>query len=81
MNITVNTDDLDNLVKRFGLAPVKKTLNNSIKKSIITLEREAKIRTPVRTGLLRNSYEVNFIDLEGTLRNFREYAPFVERRR
>jgi hypothetical protein len=49
MNITINADDLDRLAKRIGSLKVKSTINKSIRKSIIILEREAKIRTPVVT--------------------------------
>lgn len=71
---------IDDFLKRIWELSVQKVLNNSIKKSIFTLEREWKIVTPVDTWLLRNSYETKFKNLEWRLRNFREYWPFVENR-
>ena len=78
MEIRANIEWIDDFLKKIWELSVQKVLNKSIKKSIFTLEREAKLITPVDTWLLRNSYETNFKDLEWRLRNFREYAPFVE---
>lgn len=69
---------LDEFLRKIGEMSVKKVLNKSIRKSIFTVERTAKRNTPVDTGLLRNSYETKFKDLDGRLRNFREYWPYVE---
>lgn len=70
-------DGMDEFFRRIGEFSVRKVLNKSIKKSIFTLERKAKIETPVDQGILRNSYESRFTDLEGRLRNFREYGIYV----
>lgn len=79
--ISIDTSELDRFLRNVGALTVQKTIEGSIRKGILLLEREAKIRTPVDTGLLRNSYETNFRPLEGQLRNFREYAPYVEAKR
>lgn len=77
MELNISTQWLDWLIRKLWEITLRKSLNRSIKKSIILLERNAKIETPVRTWLLRNSYETKFEDLTWTLRNFREYAPAV----
>jgi len=79
--IKVEIQNIEELIRSFGKINVQKALNNAMKKSLFTLERTAKINTPVKTGLLRNSYETSFGDLEWTLRNYREYAPYVEARK
>ena len=71
---------MDELLKKIGEMSVSKVLNKSIKKAIFLTERDWKKNTPVDTWLLRNSYETQFADLEGRLRNFREYWPIVEAR-
>jgi len=76
--IEIRIKNIDELVKSFGKFNVKEMLNTALKKSVFALERTAKQNTPVDTGLLRNSYENLFGDLEATLRNYREYAPYVE---
>lgn len=80
MKLNLDYEWLDEFLVKIWALTVQKTLDKSIKKSIFTLEREAKLRTPVDTWLLRNSYETDFRPLEWTLRNFREYAPYVEAR-
>lgn len=80
MKINIKIDWIDDFVKKIWEESIEKVLNKSIEKSIFILEREAKLITPVDTWLLRNSYETKFKYLEWRLRNFREYAPFVEAR-
>lgn len=79
--IEIKVDNVEQVSKALNNINFRKWLNSAIKKSILMLERTWKTNTPVVTGLLRNSYESIFGDLEGTLRNFREYAPYVEARR
>lgn len=76
--IEVSIKNIDELISSLWKIDVRSALNRALQKSIFTVERTAKINTPVRTGLLRNSYEEIFWDLEATLRNYREYAPYVE---
>lgn len=78
IEITINW--IDELVNKLNNANVKWALNNAVRKSVFVVQREAQLITPVRTWLLRNSYETSFWDLEWTLNNFREYAPFVDAR-
>jgi hypothetical protein len=80
MEVRVDFEWLDEFLKKIWALAVQNTLDKSMKKSIFLLEREAKLVTPVDTWLLRNSYETKFRPLEWQLRNFREYAPYVENR-
>lgn len=77
MQLNIDPSEIEEFLKAVGALHVQKTLDKSIKKAVFTIERTAKTRTPVDTGTLRNSYETRFEPLEGRLRNFREYAPFV----
>ena len=70
-------DGIDEFLRRIGELSVQKVINGSIKKSIFSVENQAKRETPVDTGILRNSYETKFENLEGRLRNFREYGLYV----
>jgi hypothetical protein len=70
-------DGIDEFLRRIGELSVQKVINGSIKKSIFSVENQAKRETPVDTGILRNSYETKFQNLEGRLRNFREYGFYV----
>ena len=80
MELNIDFKWLDEFLKKVWVLTVQKTLDKSMKKSIFLLEWEAKRNTPVDTWLLRNSYETKFRPLEWQLRNYREYAPFVESR-
>lgn len=79
--IEIRINNIDEVVRVFGKLKVKDMLNNALRKSVYTVERTAKENTPVRTGLLRNSYDEKFSDLRAELLNYREYAPYVEARR
>ena len=70
-------DGIDEFLRRIGELSVQKVINGSIKKSIFSVENQSKRETPVDTGILRNSYETKFENLEGRLRNFREYGLYV----
>jgi hypothetical protein len=74
---------IEELQKKFNDFDTKKIFKRWIEKSLILLSNEAKKNTPVITWLLRASYETetNDLILEWKLRNYREYAPFVESRR
>lgn len=43
----------------------------------MVVNRNSKIETPVRTGLLRNSYKTQIWDFKAVLTNFRYYGVFV----
>lgn len=75
--LDVQFDWLNEFVKKMREVDWRKTINRAISKSIFVLEREAKIQTPVDTGILRNSYITEFDDLIGKLINFREYWIYV----
>jgi hypothetical protein len=77
MIVKVDTSEMDDFLKKVGALAIRKTLDGSIRKATFLMENEAKRETPVDKGFLRNSYETSFRPLEGTLRNTREYAPYV----
>jgi len=76
--ITVEIKNIDQLIANMNRLDVRWTINTSLRKSLLALEREVKIVTPVDTWLLRNSYEMSFWDLTATLSNFREYGIYVD---
>ena len=53
-------------------------LTIAISKSIALISRNAKLKTPVRTGNLVKGYRTSFGKLEGVLANIVKYAPPVE---
>ena len=57
---------------------LEKDLGTAINKSIALISRNAKLKTPVRTGNLVKGYRTSFGRLEGTLANIVKYAPYVE---
>lgn len=75
--LDIHYEWLNDFVVKMKNVNWKEAINTAIKKSIYTLEREAKIQTPVDTGILRNSYTTEFSDLVGRLINFREYGIYV----
>ena len=66
--------------KNLNKAPkqLEDNLDTAIKKSIATISRNAKLKTPVRTGQLVKGYRTKFGSLEGVLANIVKYAPYVE---
>lgn len=64
-------------LKRAG-ADVEKQLDVAISKSISLISRNAKTRTPVRSGNLLKGYRTKYGKLEGVLANIVKYAPYVE---
>lgn len=79
MQITLSIENLGSLRDAFSKAPKKMTdaLNTAIKQSIFTVQREAQINTPVRTGRLRASYTSTFTPLEGDVGPTANYAIYV----
>jgi len=75
--LNIQIKNLDEFLKKFWELDVKKTLNTSVKKSVIFLEWEAKKETPIDTWLLRNSYETFFSSLKWKLVNTRKYWVYV----
>ena len=69
--------DTNKLWKSLYDADIRGALNRGIKKGTITLEREAKIETPVDTGILRNSFITEIEELQGKVINTREYGLYV----
>lgn len=69
--------DLDDLLANFWRLDPHKTLQKAMKKSVLTIQREAIKETPVDTWLLRNSYEIFYGNLEWKLINTRKYWVYV----
>ncbi|MCK9318895.1 HK97 gp10 family phage protein [Methanoculleus sp.] len=65
-----------NLEKAGG--DLEKQLGTAISKSISLISRNAKTKTPVRTGNLIKGYRTKYGKLEGVLANIVKYAPYVE---
>ncbi len=57
---------------------LEKKLNVAINKSISEISRNAKLKTPVRSGNLVKGYRTKYGNLEGILANIVVYAPYVE---
>lgn len=83
MNVHIKIKNLPQIRAAFNQAPrlMNRELSQAIRKSTLLVEGQSKIRTPVRTGFLRNSHETRF---EGGGFNFRgiveptaEYGIFV----
>lgn len=72
-----NVEWLDWFLKKLGQLTFENNLDQSVKKAVLTVERQSKINTPVDTWLLRNSYQTSFMWLQWEIRNYREYAMYV----
>ncbi len=79
LTLEIKIDGLDRLVKALERFPdvSMKNMDNGIKESIFEIEREAKLRTPVDTGVLRNSFQSNFKPLQGQVGPSVDYAIYV----
>lgn len=75
----IHIEGLDKFIAALNQSPkiVKKYLNNAIRKSIIDIQSTAVPITPIDTGRLRSSYEIEFGDLRGSTGPTAEYAIYV----
>jgi hypothetical protein len=83
MNITIDSKELKDLEKRFDnrSSKMKKVFGNIIKKAVLTVERFAKLYSPVRTGRLRASIiTTEMSTMSATVEPTVFYAPFVHAR-
>lgn len=64
MNVQVRIKNLPQIQSAFGIAPalMNRELGMAVKKSAFLVEGQSKIRTPVRTGFLRNSHQTRFMN-------------------
>lgn len=78
-NFTVEIKNLPQIKAAFAREPVQMTqnLNNAIRKSIFTIQRESMEHTPVDTGRLRASHTTLFENLKGQVEPTAFYAIFV----
>lgn len=77
--VTIKIKNLPQIRAAFSKAPFKmrKGVNEAIAKSVISVERESKQRTPVKTGYLRASHLTTLYDLKGTIEPTANYAIYV----
>lgn len=78
-DIQVRIKNLPQIRAAFAQAPslMAKNLQRAIGQSIFTIERESKLRTPVRTGFLRASHTTQLQPLRGEVGPTADYAPYV----
>lgn len=77
--VSVKIQNLAEIRRAFGKAPelMTKNLDKAIKASVLLIERQSKINTPVRTGNLRASHQTMFSPLKGVLEPMANYAIYV----
>ena len=78
-NINITIKNMPQIRAAFAKAPklTVNALNTAIHKSIFTIERDSKLRTPVDTGFLRASHRSLFSNLRGEVGPTAMYAPYV----
>lgn len=77
--INIKIDNLAEIKSAFAKAPVKmaKNIDLAIKASLLTIQRDSMINTPVRTGYLRGSHRTSFTPMRGVLQPMASYAKWV----
>lgn len=70
INITTSDINIDKLINL--------DLDAALQEACLLVERDAKIKCPVDTGMLRNSITSEVRDDEGYVGTNLEYAPYVE---
>lgn len=77
--IEIRITNLPQIKSAFSRAPglMRDSLNNAIKKSIITIQRDSMINTPVLTGRLRSSTRSLFSDMRGEVGTHTNYDVFI----
>lgn len=72
--------NLNEVVSALNSFPEKAgvNVNDAIRKSVVTIQREAMKGAPVDTGKLRADWDLSYSHLSGTLRNRSKYAIFME---
>lgn len=78
-SINIQIKNLPQIKRAFGMAPslMRRNLNLAIRKSILMVERESRILTPVDTGRLRASHRSIFRDMYGEVGTHTHYDVFV----
>jgi len=54
-------------------------VNEAIRKTLVSIQRDATIEAPTDTGKLRGDWDLSYGYLTGTLRNRSQYAVFMEK--
>lgn len=76
----IEIQGLSEFASKVTKADFESAMNKPLKKSVLVMQRESKIETPVRTWLLRNSYRTKTSKLEAQLINYRNYWIYVNAR-
>lgn len=78
-SFNVQITNLEQIRSAFKRAPEKmaKNLDLAIRKSVIAIQRQSMINSPVDTGRLRNSHQSLFDVLKGTVQPTANYAIYV----
>lgn len=79
MDVNITIKNLPQIKRAFGMAPglMRTALNTAIRQSVLTVERDSKILTPVDTGRLRASHRSIFRELYGEIGTNVSYDIFV----
>ena len=79
MQVNVKITNLEEIRSAFSKAPIEMTkeLNKAIRTSIIAIEGQSKLNSPVLTGRLRASHASLFSNLRGETGPNTNYAIFV----
>lgn len=80
MQIAVEVKGLTGLVKDFTSASpaIRRELNQAINSAGVTIQRQAKIEAPVRTGNLRNQIRYkNTMNGQGVVGSYAQYSIYV----
>lgn len=77
--INIKIKNLGQIKRAFAKSPAKmrKELDIAIRKSIINIQAQSKLNTPVRTGRLRSSTYIRFQPLYGEVGTQTNYDMFV----
>lgn len=77
--VEIKIKNLPQIKRAFGQAPalMRRNLNIGIRKTLLMVERESRILTPVDTGRLRASHRTVFRDLYGEVGTHTNYDLFV----
>lgn len=79
MDIQIRIKNLPQIKRAFGMAPslMRRNFNQAIRQSILMIERNSRILTPVDTGRLRASHRSIFRDMYGEVGTHTHYDLFV----
>lgn len=80
MNVTMKITNQTEIMRAFGMAPsiMAKNLSKAMKASLMDVRRASMRITPVATGFLRASHQIEMVSpLQGEVQVMADYAEFV----